>query len=134
MVYLIHFRVFARLLDFDGFFPNRIAELKLSFEEEVLKNSSVILELAYKDLEAKAMTFINLTTVLSRIVLMNDKYLEYFYDNIPTLIHSCKENIGMIRKNSALLLARLSKSEKNREFIRSLHGIEILQSIAKYIS
>eukprot|EP00828_Plagiopyla_frontata_P046412 TRINITY_DN8235_c0_g1_i2.p1 TRINITY_DN8235_c0_g1~~TRINITY_DN8235_c0_g1_i2.p1 ORF type:complete len:565 (-),score=88.32 TRINITY_DN8235_c0_g1_i2:106-1800(-) len=53
---------------------------------------------------------------------------------IQTLIDICKDKLGKIRKNAAILLATLAKnSEEMLEFVRELHGMQVLQNVSQFI-
>lgn len=65
---------------------------------------------------------------------MNDANpCSYFQQIIPHLITIARDKRGNMRKNAAILLAKLSKDAKNLETLRSLHGIEILHSIIGFV-
>ena len=41
---------------------------------------------------------------------------------------------GIITKNAAILMARFAKAEKdNEEFLRSLHGMDVLVSVSAHL-
>ncbi|CAD8101303.1 unnamed protein product [Paramecium primaurelia] len=52
-----------------------------------------------------------------------------FNQTIPRLLSFVKDKTGNSRKNSAILLAKLTKDQCNLQKLRDLHGIEILQSV-----
>ncbi|CAD8205846.1 unnamed protein product [Paramecium pentaurelia] len=52
-----------------------------------------------------------------------------FNQTIPRLLSFVKDKTGNSRKNSAILLAKLTKDQGNLQKLRDLHGIEILQSV-----
>ena len=53
---------------------------------------------------------------------------------IPLAINICKEKTELIRKNAAILMARFAKAEKdNEEFLRSLHGMDVLVSVSAHL-
>lgn len=52
---------------------------------------------------------------------------------LARLINVVKEKVNLMRKNAAIFLAKLAKNQENLEVIRSLHGIEVLQSVANII-
>ncbi|CAK68186.1 unnamed protein product (macronuclear) [Paramecium tetraurelia] len=53
----------------------------------------------------------------------------FFNQLIPRLLSFVKDKTGNFRKNSAILLAKLTKDQNNLQKVRDLHGIEILQSV-----
>ena len=53
---------------------------------------------------------------------------------VELIIVICKEKRDLLRKNAAILLARIAKSSNEMEdFVRSLHGMEVLVNISKFI-
>lgn len=55
-------------------------------------------------------------------------------DIIPKIIEIAKEKLDLLRKNSAILLAKIVKSSSPMEnFVRELHGMEVLMNVAKFI-
>ena len=59
--------------------------------------------------------------------------LAAFRDIIERLIDIVRVKVNLMRKNAAILLAKLSKDPENLEKIRELHGIELLQNISNII-
>ncbi|CAK64738.1 unnamed protein product (macronuclear) [Paramecium tetraurelia] len=53
----------------------------------------------------------------------------FFNETIPRLLSFVKDKTGNSRKNSAILLAKLTKDQSNLQKLRDLHGMEILQSV-----
>ena len=50
---------------------------------------------------------------------------------IPSCITFLKERTDLLRTNSAKLLARFAKlDDNNLDFVRKLHGMEVLLSVA----
>ena len=55
--------------------------------------------------------------------------LNEFSDIIKELIFVIKEKTEVVRKNSAILLAKLAKDEGNEKIMRANHGFDILLSL-----
>jgi hypothetical protein len=45
------------------------------------------------------------------------------------LIRIVKDKTDIVRKNAAILLAKLAKDEENNKFIRANHGFDVLLSL-----
>ena len=53
---------------------------------------------------------------------------------IPLAINICKEKTELLRKNAAILMARYAKAApENEEFLRQLHGMEVLVSVSGHL-
>ena len=52
---------------------------------------------------------------------------------IPTLISIAKDKTDFLRKNAAILLARLARHTSLYDYIKELHGIEVIMNIAKFL-
>jgi len=52
---------------------------------------------------------------------------------IPTLISIAKDKTDFLRKNSAILLAKLSRQAGLYDYIKELHGIDVIMNIAKFL-
>ena len=53
---------------------------------------------------------------------------------IPDIIVICKEKTELLRKNAAVLLAKFARSSpENEQYVRDLHGMEVLLSVSGYI-
>ena len=53
---------------------------------------------------------------------------------IPDIIIICKEKTELLRKNAAVLLAKFARSsEENEQYVRDLHGMEVLLSVSGFI-
>ena len=53
---------------------------------------------------------------------------------IPLAINICKEKTELLRKNAAILMARYAKAApENEEYLRQLHGMEVLVSVSGHL-
>ena len=53
---------------------------------------------------------------------------------IPLAINICKEKTELLRKNAAILMARYAKcAPENEEYLRLLHGMEVLVSVSGHL-
>jgi hypothetical protein len=48
---------------------------------------------------------------------------------IIDLIRVVKDKTDIVRKNAAILLAKLAQDEENNKFIRANHGFDVLMSL-----
>jgi hypothetical protein len=55
--------------------------------------------------------------------------VQEFKDFVIDLIYVIKEKTEMIRKNAAILLAKLANDEELKTFIRANHGFDVLMSL-----
>jgi len=72
------------------------------------------------------------TNACSSMVAFVDAFperLKEFQPIIKDLIFVMKEKTEVVRKNSAMLLARLAKDEGNSKFMRANHGYDVLMSL-----
>jgi hypothetical protein len=54
---------------------------------------------------------------------------------VKNLIQIAKEKTDLLRKNSSILLAKIAKSSQEMEnFVRDLHGMDVLLNVAKFIN
>jgi hypothetical protein len=66
-------------------------------------------------------------------VTSTPKILPSFKDLIPILVKVVGDTTGIIRKNASISLAKLCTDPGNLELARSLHGVELLVNLQKYI-
>jgi tetratricopeptide (TPR) repeat protein len=53
---------------------------------------------------------------------------------IPLIISIAKDKVDLLRKNAAILLAKIAKSsESMQSYVRELHGMDVLLNVAKFI-
>ena len=53
---------------------------------------------------------------------------------IPLVINICKEKTELLRKNAAILMARYAKAfPENEEYLRLLHGMDVLVSVSGHL-
>ena len=53
---------------------------------------------------------------------------------VKTLVSIAKDKTDLLRKNSAILLAKIAKaSDRMQDFVRENHGMDVLLNIAKFI-
>ena len=75
--------------------------------------------------------------MLSLLIAISGQYKEEsqnMKEIVELIIVICKEKRDLLRKNAAILLARIAKSSNEMEdFVRSLHGMEVLVNISKFI-
>ena len=53
---------------------------------------------------------------------------------INLIISIAKDKVDLLRKNAAILLAKIAKSsEAMQSYVRELHGMDVLLNVAKFI-
>ena len=74
---------------------------------------------------------------MSLIIAIMGKYKELAKEIkviIPLAINICKEKTELFRKNAAIIMVRFAKAEpENEEFLRALHGMEVLVSVSGHL-
>ena len=56
-----------------------------------------------------------------------------FKSCIPALVKIAKERLGPVRKNVAICLGKICNCEENKEVLRDVHGVEVLNSIMAHL-
>lgn len=95
-------------------------------------NSTLLID--YKDFHTNKTERIvnNMSLGISICTICEDLCLE-FKPIIPSLISIAKDKTDFLRKNAAILLAKLSRQGGLYEYIKELHGIEVIMNIAKFL-
>ncbi len=119
----------ARFLEADTI-QKRLTEAGVPLEEFVKKMREVIKDSGEKKLKER---FVNACTTISRFLKKYPQYLQEFKGVIAILIKTVEDDVGLVRKNAAVLLSNLARDETNKEIIRSLHGIELLTSVGSFL-
>lgn len=74
--------------------------------------------------------YVNICAVITALVGVFPELKDGFRDIIPTLIKVLADKLDLVRKNSAVLLAKLVEdNEENKKVMRAHHGGEVLQSV-----
>ena len=92
-----------------------------------IKNIKLLMADAHA--QSRMERFVNLCATLSAFVDHFPEWIEMLREVVPLLIEIAKEKVDILRKNAAILLAKLAKNEKLQPYIRELHGIEVLMAI-----
>ena len=75
--------------------------------------------------------------IMSLIIAIMGAYKDFSKEVktvIPLVINICKEKTELLRKNAAILMASYAKVVKeNEEYLRSLHGMEVLVSVSAHL-
>ena len=78
-----------------------------------------------------------IVNTMSLLIAIMGKYKELSKEVkivIPLAINICKEKTELLRKNAAILMARYAKAApENEEFLRQLHGMEVLVSVSSHL-
>ncbi len=77
--------------------------------------------------------FVNATLLIGNIADVYPECSDSFRECIAPLLNICREKMGLIRKNAAICVAKLSKTPGNIQVIRDNRGIEVLSNISKFI-
>jgi hypothetical protein len=89
---------------------------------------------AYLSENTKEELVANAFLLISTLVDHSPDIAPKFQCLITSMLRVAADRSGVVRKNAAITIARLAKSEENLEFIRETHGIEILASIVNHVT
>ena len=117
-------RMLARVFSMNDLIPG----LKEKCKPEILLIEKLIMVMK----DDNEQRFCNASIVIGSMVEIFGG-LEAFREIIERLIDVVRNKVNLMRKNGAILLAKLSKEPGNLEKIRALHGIELLQNVANII-
>lgn len=73
--------------------------------------------------------FINACASSTGFLTCFEERLQEFQPIIIDLIRIIKDKTDVIRKNAAILLAKLANDEENKQYIRANHGFDVLMSL-----
>ena len=77
---------------------------------------------------------VNILSLLSSIIENYKEKAIKCKNIVQCVIDICKEKTDLLRKNAAILLAKIAKSNKEmEEYVRNLHGMEVLVSISGFV-
>lgn len=98
-------------------------ELKLIFLED------------YKNIDKENERIINTMSLINAIITFMPTKSTFIKSIIQNVINIAKDKLDLLRKNAAILLAKIAKSSDEMEkFVRDLHGIEVIMNVAKFIN
>ena len=102
--------------------------------ENLLKNLSLIFSEDYKFLDKESERVINTMSLMNSIITLCGKRCYVLKPIVFKVIDIAKDRLDLLRKNAAILLAKIAKSSEEMEkFVRDLHGIEVIMNVAKFI-
>ena len=88
----------------------------------------------YLNIDREKERVINNMSVMISVLSINPEYSTIFKEIVKNLILIAKEKMDLLRKNSAILLAKIAKSSTSMEnYVRELHGMDVLLNIAKFL-
>jgi tetratricopeptide (TPR) repeat protein len=88
----------------------------------------------FPNLEKDRERFINTMSLMISMIGWNPSVGEKIYNIVDKIIIIAKEKTDLYRKNAAILLARIAKSsQKMEDYVRELHGMDVLVNVAKFI-
>jgi hypothetical protein len=84
--------------------------------------------------QAEKERIVNNMSLLISILTIYPELVEGLRPIIKIIIDIAKESTDVLRKNAAILLAKIVKSSDTMQnYIRELHGMDILLNVAKFI-
>ena len=113
--------------DFEVFINNKTCEF-------LLKNLGKIFSEDFKNVDKFQERVINNMSLMNSILTNCSNLAVFTKPIVNDIIFIAKEKFDLLRKNSALLLAKIAKaSDEMEKFVRNLHGVEVIMNIAKFI-
>ncbi len=88
----------------------------------------------YQNVEKDKERIINTMSLLINITNVWPEFAVYTKEIISSIINIAKDKTDLLRKNAAILLAKIAKSSNEMEsYVRELHGMDVLLNVAKFI-
>jgi hypothetical protein len=88
----------------------------------------------YLNIDREKERVINNMSVMISLLTINPEYSIVFKEIVKNIILIAKEKMDLLRKNSAILLAKIAKSSTSMEnYVRELHGMDVLLNVAKFL-
>ena len=123
--------VFLLKVDNKQLFENKIEKLIKNCNEILIKDCGINLKGIN---EQNYQRIVNILSLLIEIVGIYSEKAKECKNIVEYIINICKEKTDLLRKNAAILLARIAKSNKEmEEFVRNLHGMDVLMSISSFV-
>jgi len=122
-------RILARFLESESILK-KIEECKVNTADFIVEIKQTIKQAYEKKIKDR---LVNSCTMLSRFLKKYPKHISETKDIIALLISTVKDEVGLIRKNAAILLSIIASDDKNKEIVRDLHGIEVLSSVKDFL-
>jgi len=102
--------------------------------ERLLKNLSAIFIEDYKIIDKETERIINIMSLINSIITFIPNKSCVVKPIIQKVINIAKDKLDLLRKNAAILLAKIAKSSEEMEkVVRELHGIDVIMNVAKFI-
>lgn len=102
--------------------------------EKLLKNLSEIFLEDYKIIDKENERIINTMSLMNSIITFIPSKSFVVKPIIQNVINIAKDKLDLLRKNAAILLAKIAKStEEMEKVVRELHGIDVIMNVAKFI-
>jgi len=102
--------------------------------EKILKSLCFIFIEDYKIIDKENERIINTMSLMNSIITLSPSNGFVLKPIIQTVINIAKDKLDLLRKNSAILLAKVAKSSEEMEkLVRELHGIDVIMNVAKFI-
>jgi len=99
-----------------------------------LKNLGKIFSEDFKNVDKFKERLINNMSLMNSILIYWSNLANFTKPIVKDIIYIAKEKFDLLRKNSALLLAKIAKaSDEMEKFVRNLHGVDVIMNIAKFI-
>jgi hypothetical protein len=102
--------------------------------EKLVRNLSEIFSEDYKIIDKENERLINTMSLINSIITFAPNKSIVAKPIIQNVINIAKDKFDLLRKNAAILLAKIAKSSEEMEkVVRELHGIDVIMNVAKFI-
>jgi hypothetical protein len=103
--------------------------------ENLLKVIKSLFSEFQKNTDLNRERIINILSLMINILNIDVSQSVLLKDIIDPLISIAKDKLDLLRKNSAILIAKIAKSsEEMNKYVRELHGMDVLINVSKFIN
>lgn len=102
--------------------------------EKLLNSLKLIFIEDYKIIDKENERIINTMSLINSVITFIPNKSFVVKPIIQNIINIAKDKLDLLRKNAAILLAKIAKSSDDMEkVVRELHGIDVIMNVAKFI-
>lgn len=125
------FRCLHAVFKSSGFGERAFSELGLTKAvfDSVPKDLVVMFKEAYHKDEPDWNAFVNTCACIIGLIEAFPDRITAFEELVPDIIAVVKDRTDVVRKNAAVLLAKMAQNEETKKLIRQHHGMDVLMSL-----
>jgi hypothetical protein len=102
---------------------------------ELIQNLVKVFTRDYKNIEKEKERLVNNMSLMISILTIYPDLSDKSKGIVKFIIEIAKERTDLLRKNAAILLAKVAKSsDEMQNYVRELHGMDVLLNVAKFIN